>query len=65
MNPKPWYLSKAVLGGLVAVVAGLFGLDIGDDMQVNVVEHIDSVVGVAGGALAIYGRLKATGSIKF
>lgn len=65
MDPKPWYLSKAVLGGLVAVVAGLFGLDIGDDMQANVVEHIDSVVGVAGGALAIYGRLKATGSIKF
>lgn len=59
---KKWYQSKAVWGGLIAVLAavgGAFGFDIGAEDQAGLVDAVLGFVGAAGGVLAIYGRVKA------
>lgn len=64
---KKWYESKAVWGGLIAVlaaVAGAFGVDISAQEQSALADHALEFVGAAGGVLAIYGRIKADGRIK-
>lgn len=64
---KKWYQSKAVWGGLIAVlaaVAGAFGVDIGAEEQSLLADHALELVGAVGGVLAIYGRIKADGRIK-
>lgn len=62
--PKPALASKAVWGGIVAVVAGLLpvlgpslGLDAAGQQQV--LETLAALGGVIGGALAIWGRIAA------
>ncbi|MCJ2050883.1 hypothetical protein [Methylobacterium sp. J-070] len=64
---KPWYLSKGVIGALVAaaaIVAGFFGVKIDPTTQQVVADQATAVIaaGVAlgGAVLALYGRLKAT-----
>lgn len=64
---KKWYQSKAVWGGLIAVlaaVAGYFGYDVGVEDQQALVDGLIAIVGGAGGVLAVYGRVKADSSIE-
>lgn len=63
---KAWYQSKAVWGGLIAVlaaIAGVFGYTIGGEDQAALVEAISAAAGVVGGIMAVWGRVKATKSI--
>ncbi len=63
---KPWYLSKSVIGGLVAVVAsvaGIFHYSIGDADQAQLVELITGVVTLVGGVAAVVGRITASKKI--
>lgn len=60
---KPWYQSKGVIGGIVAalspIVAVLFGVDFGAEEQAALTDLIIQGIGVGGGLVAIYGRVKA------
>lgn len=58
---KPWWMSKAILGGAAAILAGLLGLSSADAAQLT--QLLTDVASVAGGALAVYGRVKATRAI--
>lgn len=58
---KPWWMSRAILGGVTAVVAGAFGLSTADTAEV--VRLLTDTASVFGGALAVYGRIKATRAI--
>lgn len=64
---KPWWQSKTVWGGAIALaagVAGAFGLSIGPDEQEALASAIVGVASGVGGLLAIYGRIKASKAIK-
>lgn len=61
-NSKPWYASKGVWGGIVALLAGIaamLGYTIGPDEQATLVNALIGVGGSIGGVLAVYGRVKA------
>ena len=58
---KPWYLSRAILGGAVAILAGILGLSSADAAELT--QLLTDLASVAGGLLAIYGRIKATRAI--
>lgn len=59
--------SKGVWGGLVAIVAaaaaGIWHVSISPDDQMAIVNILVSLVTMGGGALAIYGRIKASKKI--
>ena len=60
---KPWWQSKSVIGGLVALLAVVlkgFGYDFGLENQQVIIDTLLEVVSGAGAALAVYGRVKAT-----
>lgn len=64
---KPWWHSKTVWGGLVAILPSLgivgFNIDVDTgDFSGNIYTLWPQLVSVGGGALAIYGR--ATASLK-
>lgn len=60
---KKWWQSKGVMGGLIVLATGLLG-SFGVDIDQAAVMDIGLQVGtVAGGALAIYGRIKADSPI--
>ena len=64
---KPWYASKTILGGIIALIAGLagaFGIAISPEDQEMIIQGILAVGSAIGGLLAIYGRIRATGRIK-
>lgn len=64
---KPWWQSKTVWGGAIAVaagVAGAFGFSIGPDEQEALAAAIVGVASGVGGLLSIYGRIKANKAIK-
>jgi hypothetical protein len=64
---KPWYLSKTVWGGLVAVGAsalGFFGYSVDAGTQDQLSDALVMGATAIGGVLAIYGRVKATKKIK-
>jgi uncharacterized membrane protein HdeD (DUF308 family) len=64
---KPWYASKAVIGGAVAVVAGvvgLFGYSVNPEDSAAVTEALVGLGAVVGGLLAVVGRIKASKKIK-
>jgi dihydrodipicolinate synthase/N-acetylneuraminate lyase len=64
---KKWYKSKAVWGGLIAVLAAIasaFGYAISPEEQDTIIEAVIAVVGGVGGVLAVYGRVKADSTIK-
>lgn len=64
---KEWYKSKAVWGGLLAVVAGIagvFGYTVSAEDQSILAEAAVSAVSVVGGLLAVFGRIKASKGIK-
>lgn len=56
-DAKPWWMSRAILGGAVAILAGFFGLSTAD--AVDLTKFLTDAGSLAGGALAIYGRIKA------
>lgn len=63
---KKWWQSSAVWGGLVAVLAGIFGIfgyTLGADDQGAITAILASVAGSIGGAIAVYKRIKATKAI--
>lgn len=65
-NSKAWYQSKAVWGGLIAMLASVLqarGLEVSPVAQGDLAETGMSLVGAVGGLLAIYGRLSAKTSI--
>jgi uncharacterized membrane protein len=68
MNPlKPWYLSKSIWGGIVAVaasLAGLFGITMGADDQAAITDAILQATGAAAAAFAIFGRIAARTRIR-
>lgn len=65
--PKPWYLSKGVWGGVVALgstLAGfVFGIEISAEDQGDLVETALQVAAAAGSIMAIIGRVIATSRI--
>ena len=68
---KAWYESKTVWGGIIAIIAailGIFGHQIDQETQQFLTEQsvqIASALAAAfGGAIAIYGRVKARKVIK-
>jgi len=67
VEEKPWYKSKGVIGGIVAVLAAIgsaFKLNIDAGAQAQVTEIVLTVIGAVGGAIGVYGRVKATSKIK-
>lgn len=67
VETKPWWQSKGTWGGLIAIaagVAGAFGYTITPDDQTWIVEAVVSIATVAGGVLGVYGRIKASKTIK-
>lgn len=61
-NIKFWYHSKTVWGALIAIAASLLqmgGITIGADIEAELAEIAVTLSGVAGGLLAIYGRISA------
>lgn len=59
---KPWYQSKTIWGGAVAVgaaIGGVFGLPLDPATQQGLVEVLCVLGGGVGGLLAIIGRLQA------
>ncbi len=62
ITEKPWWQSKTIWGGAIAVASGalgLFGIDVDAATQDVVVQNILMITSGIGGLLAIYGRLKA------
>lgn len=63
---KSWLASRAVWGGIIAVLsalAGLFGYTVAETDQVALVEAIAGIGAAVGGVIAIWGRIKATKKI--
>lgn len=66
IETKPWYASKGVIGGVVAVLAGisaLFGYSVSAADQASLIELLAGLAGTAGGLLAIVGRVTAKQAI--
>lgn len=65
-DSKPWWQSKAIWGGILAIgaaVAGGFGYTVDAGTQAETQETIVGIVSAVGGLLAIYGRIKASKGI--
>ncbi|MDO6966808.1 hypothetical protein [Rhizobium alvei] len=63
---KAWYQSRAVWGALVAILAGVLqmaGLSLDAAGQAQLTDSVLALVGIVGGLLALYGRLKATAAL--
>ena len=64
---KPWYASKTIWGGVVAVLAMLasaMGFHLAEGEQGRLVEAILQIVGAGGALLAVFGRVVATEMIE-
>lgn len=64
---KSLFASKAVWGGAVAILAGgasLLGYTVDPAAQASIVELATGVASLVGGALAVWGRIKATKRIR-
>lgn len=61
-DSKPWYQSKTIWGGAVAIgaaIGGVFGLPLDPATQQGIVEALCLFGSGVGGLLAIVGRIKA------
>jgi hypothetical protein len=59
---KPWYLSRTVWGGVLAIgasVANLAGFEISGTVQAELADRITALLAAAGGIVAVAGRLVA------
>lgn len=64
---KPWYQSKAVVGGLVAIgsgVAAAFGVVLAPEDQEQIIAIVTAIGAAVGGLAAVYGRVTAKTTIK-
>ena len=68
---KPWYASKTIWGGIIALIAAvlsLFGHQIDPQTQKFItdqaVQIATAIAAAVGGGLAIYGRIKAEKKVK-
>ena len=64
---KPALRSRAVIGGVIAVgagIAGLFGVPVDAGTQASLATTVVDLASAIGGLMAIWGRLKATHVIK-
>lgn len=62
-----WYKSKGVWGGIIAcgaAVAGAFGYVLSPEDQAGLADAAVVIAGAVGGALAVYGRVKAEKMVK-
>jgi hypothetical protein len=62
VTPKPWYLSKTVIGALLAATAGFISVVV-STLEPNAPASAKVVLGglsTAGGVLALVGRMLAT-----
>ena len=67
LETTPWYKSKTIISGIVAVaagVAGIFGYATAPEDQEQLIELITIVGATYGGLGAIYGRITASKAIK-
>ena len=68
-DTQPWYLSRGVWGALVSVLATLSAALSHNKVQIlpadqdQIVTLILTLAGAIGGAIALYGRLRATKQI--
>jgi hypothetical protein len=65
-DTQPWYVSKGVWGGLVALIAagaGLLHYTISPADQQSLIDALTAAGGALGSILAIYGRITATKQI--
>lgn len=63
---KKWYLSRGVIGSIIAflaVVAGFFGISITEGTQVELTDAVFGIIGSIGALLALIGRIKAKENI--
>lgn len=63
---KPWYLSRTIAGGAIAIgaaIAGVFGLHIDAAVQTSILNYAVEIGAGLGGLVAIWGRIKATHQI--
>jgi hypothetical protein len=58
VDSKKWWQSKAVWGGIVTIVSAI------GDMVTKGQPTADNLMTLAGGILAVYGRVMATTAIK-
>jgi hypothetical protein len=61
-----WWQSKTVWGSFVAMAAGLtgiIGLDLSAPLQNEISDILYSGGALVGGALSLYGRIKAVGQL--
>ena len=58
-DTKAWYRSRTVWGALVAILASLAGIEATAAEQGELAELLVAGVGVAGGIVALLGRLMA------
>ena len=67
MDTKNWWQSKtiwgSIIGGVAVIVSLLFHKTISPADQSNIVDIIMTLVGAAGSAFAIYGRIASTTTI--
>jgi hypothetical protein len=67
METKKWFESIGVWGGIVALIAGIaggFGYAVGPEEQAAIATAITALASAIGGAIAIYGRMKAKTTIQ-
>ncbi len=71
VQTKPWYASKTIWGGIIALIAAvlsLFGHQIDPQTQKFItdqaVQIATAIAAAVGGGLAIYGRIKAEKKVK-
>jgi hypothetical protein len=64
MDSKPWYQSRAIWGGIVAIaspaIAFAAHVTIGQGDIASAADALASIGSGIGGLIAIYGRIKAT-----
>lgn len=61
-----WYMSKTIWGSIIALLAGvatLAGVKLDATLQDQLAELLVGIANIAGGAIAWYGRVKATTTI--
>lgn len=66
MNTKPWYLSKTILGTIVAFAASVlqyFGLPLPAELQGEIVETLLLALSAGGAVLAVIGRIRASAGL--
>lgn len=67
VEPKAWYQSTGVWGGLVATVAPMltiFGINVSQATTTDMTQVVTGLVAAIGGIMAIIGRVKAQRPVK-